>query len=125
MDVVDVVDGTVEVVEVVVDAVVEVVDEGGLVVVVGVPPCLCFEYFAFFEISAAEWAPQLDLVEECRFVPFTYEAKDADAAKATQRTNAMLISRFRIIPEPIQLGRQSGGLVRRRKCFSVGNQPWS
>jgi hypothetical protein len=120
-----VVGGTVEVVVdvvvlvvLVVDVVVLVVDVGDRVVdvvvgfgevvvvlVVGPPEWPWPPFFPFlvdFVEEDPEASPGLGWCE----VPFTCdareaEASEADAAKATQRTNAMLISRYRIIAEPI------------------------
>jgi hypothetical protein len=89
------------------DRVVDVVVESGevVVVVVGPPECPWLPFFPFFPGFAEEDREASPGLGWCE-VPFTCdareaEASEADAAKATQRTNAMLISRYRIIAEPI------------------------
>ncbi len=97
VEVVELVVDVVELVEDVVEDVDDVVEDVDVVVGSGPPPFLCFPYFSLLPalVEKPEAPPVLD--EECPDVPFTREAREADAAKATQRTNAMLISRYRII----------------------------
>ena len=100
VEVVELVVDVVELVEDVVEDVDDVVEDVDVVVGSGPPPFLCFPYFCLLPalVEKPEAPPVLD---ECPDVPLTREASEADAAKATQRTNAMLISRYRIIVEPI------------------------
>jgi hypothetical protein len=97
VDVVELVDDVVELVDDVVELVDDVVEDVDVVLGLGPPPFLCFPYFSLFPALVEKSEARPDLDEECRDVPFTREAREADAAKATQRTNAMLISRYRII----------------------------
>jgi hypothetical protein len=96
VEVVELVVDVVELVDDVVELVDDVVEDVDVVVGSGPPPFLCFPYFTLFPalVEKPEAPPVLD--EEC-----PREASEADAAKATQRTNAMLTSRYRIIVEPI------------------------
>jgi hypothetical protein len=103
-DVVEVVELVVDVVELVddvVELVDDVVEDVDVVVGLGPAPFLCFPYFSLFPALLEKPEPPPDLDEKCPDAPFTREAREADAAKATQRTNAMLISRCRMIVERI------------------------